>query len=74
MLDLGVLDSSSEKLFVIFEINALEFVSLQSLVVKQKSLNLGPKMSYGISGLKFKNSIVIFEINVLGFFSLSIFF
>ena len=74
MLDLGVLGSSSEKLFVIFEINALELVSLQSLVEKQKSLNLGPKMSYGISGLKFKNSIVIFEINVLGFFSLSIFF
>ena len=42
MLDLGVLGSSSEKLFVIFEINALELVSLQSLVEK-KILKFGTK-------------------------------
>ena len=45
-----------------------QFVLLQSLVQKYKSLNLGPKMpDLGIFGLEFENDIAIFEISMLEF-------
>ena len=56
-----------ENAVVIIETSTLEFVLLQSLVQKQKSLNLGPKMPYsGVFGLEFEN-IVILEISALEF-------
>ena len=44
--DLRILGLQFESTIVIFEISVLEFVLLQSLVQKQKSLNLVPKMPY----------------------------
>ena len=43
MEDFGILGLEFEKIILIFEISVLEFVLLQSLVEKQKSLNLGQK-------------------------------
>ena len=43
MSNLRIFGLEFENTIVIFEINVLEFVLLQSLVQKQKSLNLGPK-------------------------------
>ena len=41
-----------------FEISALEFVSLQSLIQKQKSLNIESKMpDIGIFELEFENTV-----------------
>ena len=49
-----------EKIIVIFKISVLEFVFRQSLVQKQKSLNLRPKMGgMGIFGLELESNIVI---------------
>ena len=54
----GCLGQQFWKSTVIFEINALDFDLLQSLIKKLKSLNLGPKMSdLNISGLEFENYI-----------------
>ena len=52
-----------------FQISVFEFVLLQSLLQKLKSLNLGPKMPYfGTFGLEFeKKKVVIFEISTLKF-------
>ena len=59
MLYLGIFGLDFEKVIAIFEISVLEFILLQSLVQKQTSLNLRPKMLYlGIFGLKFENNIV----------------
>ena len=44
MPDMHIVGLEFENIFVIFEISILEFVLLQSLLQKQKSLNLGPKM------------------------------
>ena len=44
MPDMHILGLEFENIFVIFEISVLKLVLLQSLVQKQKSLNLGPKM------------------------------
>ena len=66
ILDLRILGLQFESTIVIFEISVLEFVLLQSLVQKQKSLNLVPKMPYfDFFGLEFENNIVIFEISTL---------
>ena len=55
------------KTIVISEINALEFVLLQSWVQK-KSLNMGPKMpDLVIFGLEFENNIFKIEICALKF-------
>ena len=52
------------KNFLIFELSALEFALLQSLVQNQKPLNLGPKMpSLGIFELEFESNIFIIEIS-----------
>ena len=68
MLDVRIFGVEFENIFIIFEICVLEFVLLQSLVQKQKSLNLGPKMLYvGIFRLEFEKNIVIFEISTLKF-------
>ena len=49
-------------------ISALEFALLQSLIQKQKTLNLGPKMpDFRILGLELEIIIVIFEISLLKF-------
>ena len=65
--DFGDFELEIENAVVIIETSTLEFVLLQSLVQKQKSLNLGPKMPYsGIFGLEFEN-IVILEISALKF-------
>ena len=54
--------------FLIFEISALDFVSLPSLVQKEKLLNLRPKVPYlAILELKFEKTLGIFEINTLKF-------
>ena len=54
--------------FEIFELSIPEFVLLQSVVQKQKSLNVGPKISdLGIFGLEFENIVIIFEISTLDF-------
>ena len=56
------------KTIVIFVINALQFVQLQSFVQKLEFLNLGPKMpKLGVFGLKLENTIVIIEISSLEF-------
>ena len=57
-----------KKSIVMFEIRTLKFLHLKNFMKKQKSLNLGPKMSdLGILGLEFENNIVIFEICTLEF-------
>ena len=68
MPDLDILGLEVENTIVKIEISALEFVLLQSLVQKQKSLNLGPKMPYLVMfGLECQNNIVTFEISALEF-------
>ena len=57
-----------EKTIVIFEINTLKFVLLQSFVQKLKYLNLGHKCLMRMFGLGFEKGIVIREINTLNFF------
>ena len=48
--------------------NALEFVIVQSLLQKKKSLNLGAKMpDLGILGLKFENTVVINKFSAFQF-------
>ena len=65
---LGIFGLLFEKNIVVFVISILEFVLLQSLVQKRKSLNLRPKMpDLGIFWLEFENDIVIFEISTLEF-------
>ena len=67
----GYFGAGIKKNVVIFQINALEFVLLQSLVQIQKFLNLGPKMPFlGILGSNFEKLFVTFEINAFEFFSL----
>ena len=62
MSDLGIYGLEFENVIVIFEISALEFSLLQSLVRKWKSLILGPKMPYlGFCRLTFERKLVIFE-------------
>ena len=57
-----------KKAIVIFQINILEYVSLQNFTKKQKCLNLGQKVPVlGIFGLEIENNIVIFEINIAEF-------
>ena len=69
MSDFRVLGLELAIIIVMFEISVLEFILLQSLVEKQKSLNLRPRMSYlSTFGLEFENDIVIFEISILEFF------
>ena len=64
----GISGLEFEKNIVKFGISILEFVLLQSLVQKQKSLNLRSKMSdLGIFGLKVENNVVKFEISTLEF-------
>ena len=58
---LSVVGLEFENIIVMFQISVLEFVLLESVVQKLKSLNLGPKMPYfGIFGLELEK-IVIFE-------------
>ena len=69
---LGVLSNSFEKLLsysaLMSEIRLLEFVLLQTLVQKQISLNMGPKMpDLGIFLLELENNFVDFEIIALEF-------
>ena len=41
---------------------------MQSLMQKEKTINLGPKMSYlGIFGLYFRKTVIIFEVTTLHF-------
>ena len=57
-----------EHIIAMFQIRKLEFVLLQSLVQKQKSLNLGPKIPYfGVFGLEFGKPVLMFEISTLKF-------
>ena len=68
MLNLLIFWLEFENTIAIFEISVLEFLLLQSVVQKKKSLNLGQKMSdLGIFGLKFENNIVLFKIRTLNF-------
>ena len=68
MPDLCVLGMEFENTIAIIEIRTLEFVSLQSFVQNQKSLNLEPKMSYqAIFGMEFKNNNAAFEHSALEF-------
>ena len=68
MFEFHIFGLEFEHIFLIFEISVLEFVSLQSLVQKLKSLNLEPKMlDLGNFRLEFENNIVIFEISTLEF-------
>ena len=46
MPDLDIFGLEFEKTLVTFEISVLELLLLQSLIQKQKSVNLGPKMPY----------------------------
>ena len=56
--DLGIFEVEFEIVFVTFEIRVLEFHLLQSLVQKQKSLNLGLKIiDLGIIWLGLENDI-----------------
>ena len=56
--DLGIFGVEFEIVFVTFEIRVLEFHLLQSLVQKQKSLNLGLKIiDLGIIWLGLENDI-----------------
>ena len=55
---LGYFGQQFWKTIVIFEVSALEFVLLQSLVQKLKSLNLGTKMpDMGIFRLELEKNI-----------------
>ena len=57
-----------EEAIVIFEISTFEFVKMQSFMLKEKKLNLEPRMLYlGIFGLEFENAIVMFEISTFEF-------
>ena len=59
---LGIFGLELQNTNVIYEISALEFVYLQTLVQKQKFINLGPKMPYlGIFGLEFHLGIFVLE-------------
>ena len=59
----GYLGQKFWKAIVMFEINTLKLTYLQSLVQKQKSLNLGLGMSnLSILEQEFENTIVILEI------------
>ena len=47
-----------EKTIVMFEVSILEFAIMQRFVQKDKSLNLGPKMTYmSIFGLEFQKPL-----------------
>lgn len=53
---------------VVFGISSLDFILLESMMQKWKSLNLRLKISYlSIFGLEFESDTVIFEINILQF-------
>ena len=68
MLNLRIFGLEFENIVVMIHINVLDIALLQSLVQKQKCLNLGSKMSYfGIFGLKLEKTVVIFEISTLKF-------
>ena len=59
------------KTIVIYEVNVLKFVFLQSLVQK-RSLNMRPNMTdLAICELAFENIFVFFEIRALKFFLFS---
>ena len=61
MSDLGIYGLEFENVIVIFEISALEFSLLQSLVWKWKSLILGPKMPYlGFCRLTFERKLLLY--------------
>ena len=63
---LGYLGQQFWKTIVIFEVSALGFVLLQSLIQKLKSLNLGTKMpDLGIFRLELENNIALFEISAV---------
>ena len=52
----------------IFEISVIRFALLESLMQKQKPLNLKPKIpDLGICGLEPEKTIFIFEISTLEF-------
>ena len=68
MPDLETFKSVFEKTIFIFEISTLEFVKMQSFLLKNEKLNLGPKLSYlGIFGLDFEKTIVLFKIIIFEF-------
>ena len=62
------------KTIVMFKISTLEFVLLQKLAQKKKSLNLIPKLlDLSLFGLEFYNTNVIIEISALDFALLQLF-
>ena len=68
MPDLEKFKSVFEKPIFIFEISTLEFVKMQSFLLKNEKLNLGPKLSYlGIFGLDFEKTVVLFKIIIFQF-------
>ena len=57
---MGILGLKFENNIVIIEISALEFVLMQSLVLKSKSLNLEPKLcDLGTLELGLESAIII---------------
>ena len=65
---LGVLGSNFEKPLSYLKSTPLNLPYWTVWCKRQKSLNLGPKMSYlGIFGLEVENNNVIFEISSLEF-------
>ena len=55
MANLRIFGLEFDNIIAMFQISVLEFVLLQSLLQKLKSLNLGPKMPYfGTFGLEFE--------------------
>ena len=68
MLYLDIFSLEFEKNTDIFEASVVKIAFLQSLVQRQKSLNLRPKVPDLVTfGLQFENNIVIFEISTLEF-------
>ena len=55
MANLRIFGLEFDNIIAMFQISVFEFVLLQSLLQKLKSLNLGPKMPYfGTFGLEFE--------------------
>ena len=53
---------------IMFEMNTLEFVQVQSFVKKHKMPKFGTKnVLFGFFGLEFQKAIVIFEVSTLEF-------
>ena len=71
---LGIFRLQFYKITVIFEINNLEFVELQSFIQNKKTLNLAPKMPYlRISRPESGKTIVTFEIITFEFVKMQYF-